>query len=67
MVQSNGTAEKTNLILDDGEGMTCEHCKKAKPDVICITLGATLLFISLECFTEAATLAIDEGKSSVLV
>lgn len=67
MVQSNGTAAKTSFIVNDGEGMACEHCRKAKEDVICITVGIELKFISLSCLVEAATLAIDEGQMTVMV
>lgn len=67
MVQPNGTAAKVSMIVNDGEGMACEHCRKAKEDVICITVGTELKFVSLSCLVEAATLAIDEGQMTVMV
>lgn len=67
MVQPNGTSSKTSLMINDGEGMACEHCKKAKEDVVCVTVGDHMIFVSLECLVEAASAAIDEGKLTVLV
>lgn len=65
MPPNNGNTNQ--VIVNDGEGMACEHCEKAKEDVICITVGNVLTFLSLECFNEAASLALETGKMSVLV
>lgn len=65
---TNNGVKSTSLVVNDGEGMSCEcPCKQAKDDVFCLTIGDTMIFMSLACLVEAATSAIDEGKMTTLV
>lgn len=67
MPQPNGTAPKTNLIVNDGEGISCEHCGRAKDDVIALTVGTQIIFVSQECLVEAMSSVIETGNMVVLM